>query len=66
MRRYKPHYGFVVCDNGEDYSVGSAQLLTSGVQTFYAGDVISFTVGTSRSGRPEAVDVKLIKSAGVE
>jgi cold shock CspA family protein len=64
VRRYKPHFGFITADDGSDHFVGGALLLASDIQAIYAGDVLEFSVGVGRSGRPEATDIRIIAQAG--
>lgn len=68
VKFYKPlkGYGFITSRNGADVFVHTSEMERAGLFTIKDGDEVSFEIKRdARAGKPEAVNLKLIKAGPV-
>lgn len=57
----KKGYGFITKDDGEDIFVHFSAIQMDGFKTLSEGQRVEFDVETGPSGRPQAINVKVVE-----
>lgn len=56
-------YGFITSEEGKDVFVHYSSILMDGRKSLHEDDVVELEIGEGTTGREQAVNVKVVKSA---
>lgn len=56
-------YGFITNEEGNDVFVHYSSILMDGRKTLHEDDIVEFELGEGTTGREQAVNVKVVKTA---
>lgn len=56
-------YGFITSEEGKDVFVHYSSILMDGRKSLNEGDIVEFEIGEGTTGREQAVNVKIVRTA---
>lgn len=56
-------YGFITNEEGKDIFVHYSSILMDGRKTLHEDDIVEFEIGEGTTGREQAVNVEVVKTA---